>query len=181
MLDNLKAGRRPADGEELRAFLTGLLSGVEEIHDHGIIHRDLKPANVALRDGDWGRPVLLDFGLARIVDLSTHTLYPGGPGTPLYMSPEQLRGDPARTRSDLFAVGLVTYEVGTGTHPFCTAPVSTRQSLHDRIAAGPPEDARKLAPIWPDDVWGVVRRLLSYQAYERLSVARALRDLEGAA
>lgn len=176
----ISGGARPADGDELRAFLTGLLAGVAEIHDLGIIHRDIKPANVALREGDWGRPVLLDFGLARLADLSTHTVYPGGPGTILYMSPEQLRGDPARTRSDLFALGLVTYEVGTGRHPFKAPHTSTRQSLHDQIALGPPDDPRPLAPIWPDDVWAVVRRLLSYQAHERLTTVKALADLEGA-
>jgi serine/threonine protein kinase len=96
-------GTRPT-GEELRQLLTGLLAGIGEIHDLGIIHRDIKPANVALRDALWGRPVLLDFGLAKVLDMSTHTMIGQMVGTTRYMAPEQLRGKPARTRSDLFAV-----------------------------------------------------------------------------
>jgi len=172
-------GNRPTSGDELRAFLTGLLSGVGEIHELGIIHRDIKPGNVALRGHDWGEPVLLDFGLARVLDMSTHTVYPHYIGTFRYMSPEQLRGEPARTRSDLFAVGLVTYEVGTGEHPFHTPGTSTVQSLHDRIASGPPRDPKELSDSWPADVARVVLRLLSFQGHERLSVGRALADLEG--
>jgi len=65
--DNLRQDDAPTSGDELREFLTGLLAGVAEIHDLGIIHRDIKPANIALRSGDWGSPVLLDFRLAKVL------------------------------------------------------------------------------------------------------------------
>ena len=176
---NLSAGKRPGSPEDLRALLTGLLAGVAEIHDLGIIHRDIKPANVALRTGDWGLPVLLDFGLAKALDMSTHTMLGQRVGTTKYMAPEQLRGSPARRRSDLFAVALVVYEAGTGVHPFVTPDITTVQSLHDRIASGPPTDPRELAEHWPADVAEVVLRLLSNAAHARLGITRALRDLEG--
>ncbi len=176
---NLADGHRPSDGDSLRAMLTGLLVGVAEIQDLGIIHRDIKPPNVALREGDWGKPVLLDFGLAKVLDMSSHTALGARVGTTAYMAPEQLRGKPARRRSDLFALGATVYESGTGVHPFLEPTVNTVQSLHDRIRQASPKDPRELADIWPDDVANVVLRLLSYAAHERLGITRALRDLEG--
>lgn len=175
----IDVGSRPDTHEDLRALLTGLLSGIAEMHDLGILHRDIKPANVALRDGSWDQPVLLDFGLARLLDMSSHTEYPAQIGTAAYMAPEQLKGQPARRRSDLFAIAAVVYEAGTGAHPFRTPDIATIQTLHDRISAGPPVDPRTLAD-WPDDVADVVVRLLSYWAHERLGVGQALRDLEAA-
>lgn len=177
---NLDAGSRPGTGDKLRELLTGLLAGVAEIHDLGIIHRDIKPANIALRGGDWGQPVLLDFGLAKLMEMSSHTLLGSLRGTTAYMAPEQLRGRPARRRSDLFAVALVVYEAGTGQHPFLTTSTGTVQDLHDAIEVGPPQDPRALAGFWPDEVAEVVLRLLSYAAHARLGITQALRDLEGA-
>ncbi len=101
-------------------------------------------------------------------------------GTPPYMAPEQLRGRPARRRSDLFAIGLVVYEAGTSQHPFLTPTTSTTQALHDAIQAGPPKDPRELADFWPNEVAEVVLRLLSYPAHARLGISQALRDLESA-
>ncbi len=174
---NLEEGRLAA-GDQLREMLTGLLAGIEEIHDLGIIHRDIKPANVALRGRDWGNPVLLDFGLAKVLDMSSHTVLGQMIGTPRYMAPEQLRGRPARTRSDLFAIGLVVYEGGTGSHPFAVEGAETVQGLFERIAAGPPADPRENGE-WPDDVAEVVLRILSAEPHQRLSPGRAMRDLEG--
>lgn len=175
--DNLEAGRRPGSADELRGLLTGLVSGVAEIHDLGIFHRDIKPENVALRGGDWGSPVLLDFGLAKVLDMSSHTHFGQLIGTKAYMAPEQLRGEPARKRSDLFAVALVVYEAGTGQHPFLTPDTATVQTLHDRMQADPPQDPRELVDDWPDDVAEVVLRLLLPEAHQRLGVSRALADL----
>lgn len=87
-------GKLPASQADTRGLLTGLLAGVAEIHDLGVLHRDIKPANAALREGDWGQPVLLDFGLARVLDMSSHTEYPARIGTETYMAPEQLRSQP---------------------------------------------------------------------------------------
>jgi serine/threonine protein kinase len=176
----LEAGSQPGDAKALRELLTGLLAGVGELHDLGIFHRDIKPDNVALRESDWGQPVLLDFGLAKVMGMSTHTALGQMIGTPAYMSPEQLRGEPARTRSDLFAVGLVVYVAGTGRHPFMENERPSIQSLHERIAAGPPTDPRQLAPDhWSDPLAEVTLRLLRFEAHERLSVDRALAQLEG--
>lgn len=174
----LDRSERPTTEEEVTALLTGLLAGVAEIHDLGILHRDIKPANVALRDDDWGRPVLLDFGLSRVLDMSSHTEYPARIGTVAYMAPEQLRGQPARRRSDLFSVAAVVYVAATGTHPFLRPDVSSVQVLHDRIRETPPEDPRQLTPAVSEQASAVLLRLLSFRGHERLGVSDAFRDLE---
>jgi serine/threonine protein kinase len=160
-----------------RALLTGLLLATQAAHTQEILHRDIKPANAALRDGDWTKPVLLDFGLAKVFDMSSHTVYPAHPGTVMYMAPEQLRQQPARQRSDLFAVGAVVYEAGTGHHPFYEPSMHTMLDLEGRIQAGPPTDPRSLSGRFDDDVAEVVLRLLAHPAHRRLSVERALQNI----
>lgn len=176
----IAGGSSPQSDEDILALLTGLLAGVAEIHDLGILHRDIKPANVALRDADWGQPVLLDFGLARVLDMSSHTELPAHIGTARYMAPEQLRGGPARRRSDLFAVAEVAYEAITGQHPFVPAgDVVTLQSLHDRIRESVPVSPSSLNGACPEAVDTVLLRLLQYRPHERLGITAALHDLEG--
>ena len=175
----IDAGTQPSNAAEIRQLVTGLLAGVAEIQDLGILHRDIKPANVALRDGDWGQPVLLDFGLARVLDMSTHTQLPTHIGTPRYMAPEQLRANPARRRSDIFSTAVVVYEAVTGQHPFIPPGVAaTMQSLHDNIRTTTPDDPSALNAVCPKDVAEVLLRLLAYRAHERLSASAALRTLE---
>ena len=168
---------RPVDAADLRGLLTGMLAGVAEIHDLGGLHRDIKPENVALRGGQWGNPVLLDFGLVRLADMSSHTHYPALVGTVSYMAPEQLRLKPARTRSDLFSVGVTVYEVGTGVHPYATTSTVTPSDLHDRILASTPSDPRALSSAFDGESAEVVLRLMRYRGHERLGVNDALRDL----
>lgn len=173
----IDASNQPSEHDDTRGLLTGLLAGVGEIHDLGVLHRDIKPANTALRDGDWSQPVLLDFGLARVLDMSSHTEYPARIGTEMYMAPEQLKSQQARRRSDMFSLAVVVYEAATGRHPFLQPGMSV-QSLHDRMQNEPVDDPRSLCDSFDDATATVVLRLLSYRAYERLGITEALRDLE---
>ncbi len=152
----IAARQLPRSSDELRAFLAGTLAGIQDLHELGIIHRDIKPENVALREGRWGYPVILDFGLAKALGMSTHTIYPQHIGTVPYMSPEQLRAEPARTRSDLFSLGVVAFEAGTGEHPFLSGNSPTVQDLHDRIALGPAPLPTSPSSIWTADLRRVV-------------------------
>lgn len=95
VVGRVSAGQLPSVTEAVE-FLRGLLTGVGHMRAEQTVHRDIKPANIALRDGDWSRPVLLDLGLARGAGEATITAYPAHVGTPAYIAPEQLQGLPAR-------------------------------------------------------------------------------------
>ena len=106
-----RIGRLPAD--KALDIARDLAAGLAAAHDLGVIHRDLKPANVMI-DGR-GRARITDFGLAT---LDGDPAGRGFAGTPSYMAPEQLRGEPASVRSDLYALGLILFEMFTGRPAF---------------------------------------------------------------
>ena len=120
-------------------------------HAQGIIHRDIKPENILL---SAGHPILADFGIARAIDLAgVRTLTRtgmGSPGTPAYMSPEQLLGDKELDgRSDTYSLGCVLYEMLTGKPPF-----AGKEGFAKRFTEAPPSPStiRKDIPAWMDDV-----------------------------
>jgi serine/threonine protein kinase len=167
-------GQRQISADELRGLASGLLHGVEALHAADLLHRDLKPANIALREGRLTRPVILDLGLAKLLDIESITRYPTRLGTPLYMAPEQIRGERALRASDLWAVGVILYETATGIHPFykegesltieeaiqrMTSPVSMPSGVDDKVA-------------------DLILRCLSEPAYKRGTVAKAVSRLK---
>jgi tRNA A-37 threonylcarbamoyl transferase component Bud32 len=102
----------------LKSVAEQLIAALREAHSRGLIHRDIKPENVLLhRSGQGYRVKLVDFGLARYVDSPQIRVA----GTPGYISPEQLQGGRPDDRADIFSVGVVLYEMLTGTHPFIGA------------------------------------------------------------
>src|SRR5215510_11804484 len=101
----------------LRAIAVQLCAGLAAAHDAGVIHRDLKPDNVMIERGTE-RAVIMDFGIARGGDEIGVTQLGALIGTPRYMAPEQLAGDAADHRADLFALGVMLYELATGTRPW---------------------------------------------------------------
>src|SRR5262249_50654861 len=99
--------------ERAQRLALGIARGLAEAHARGVIHRDLKPENVMVVADD--HPKILDFGLAKLVERSTGMSATGQiVGTPAYMSPEQARGTSVDARSDVFAFGVVLYEMLTG-------------------------------------------------------------------
>jgi serine/threonine protein kinase/tetratricopeptide (TPR) repeat protein len=169
-----------------------LADGLAHAHDRGIVHRDLKPANVLLTDD--GRPMLLDFNLAE--DLKRQPDPDGGGvgGTLPYMAPEHLAAfldggkarpeAPARRvdeRSDLYALGVILFELLTGRPPFpvhdAVHPAAVRAMIADR--QGPPPSLRAYNPGVSPAVDSVVRRLLEPDPARRYGSARELvEDLE---
>lgn len=166
-------GRWPTDAE-LIAFTRALLQGVSDIHETRTVHRDLKPANVALRCSNWDRPVILDLGLARGMEDSTITVYPGLLGTPAYMAPEQLRGDRARKAADLFAVGVIARQLAGQKHPFFPhgLPPYAHEAIQ-RIEEGP----SPIEAVLSDEFKELLDRLVSPREHDRGSAESSLRRM----
>lgn len=103
--------------EEQKKFLIGqLICGIHAAHKNGIVHRDLKPDNILVNSSLYLK--IVDFGLAFEVNEPLLTVKTPLIGTPGYMSPEQIRGEQASAQSDLFALGIIIFEIFTGTNPF---------------------------------------------------------------
>ena len=124
-----RIGRFPED--KAADIARQLCAGVAAAHQRGVVHRDLKPANVML-DGA-GRVRVMDFGLAAIGGVDDVRA-----GTPAYMAPEQLLGREVTARSDIFALGLVIYELFTGRRAFTAATVAELVIQHESRSIAPP-------------------------------------------
>ncbi len=122
----------PAKGIEIARQLC---AGLAAAHDRGVLHRDLKPANVMI-DGH-GRARITDFGLAVREDEAEDG---ASAGTPAYMAPERIEGKPATVQSDLYALGLVLYEIFTGQRAFGTKTLADLRRAHLSAEPTPPSD-----------------------------------------
>lgn len=122
-------------GPEVWGYCKPICEGLQYVHQRGVIHRDLKPDNIMVTAS--GRLVIMDFGLAKREDHSMLTGSGDVLGTPAYMSPEQIQGNPPPdARSDQYAIGVLVYELVTGKLPFhgTTDPV---QLLMKHLSAEP--------------------------------------------
>jgi eukaryotic-like serine/threonine-protein kinase len=142
--------------------------GLAAAHKTGLIHRDIKPANVMLESGDSKSVKLTDFGLARTRDDASLTQSGLVAGTPMYMSPEQARGEIADHRSDLFSLGSVLYVMVTGRPPFNgTTPLSVMR----RVAEEKPHNILDLIPETPRWLVAVIEKLHAKQPGNRYATA----------
>ena len=130
----------PLGSSRVAHILIAILGGLAEAHSHNVLHRDLKPDNIIIEPpvdaGGVDRVRILDFGVAKILRTSnagpepTQLTKEGNVvGTPLYMSPEQARGEKLSPASDLFAVGIMAFEMLTGQHPAGSGAMATAKML----------------------------------------------------
>jgi hypothetical protein len=147
-------------------------------HARGIVHRDVKPGNILITPR--GKARLMDFGIARRLDLPALTPAGEALGTPGYAPPEQIQGQGADWRGDYYSLGMVLYEALAGAHPFAGA--SPLEVLTLQVQQGPPP-LEKPRPDLPGELTSLVRRLLDKDPRRRAAtseeVARSLEEIEG--
>ncbi|MFJ9676483.1 protein kinase [Streptomyces sp. NPDC101194] len=143
-------------------------------HADGVVHRDLKPANVLLDERDGGmRPMLTDFGIARLADSPGLTRTHEFVGTPAYVAPESAEGRPQTSAVDIYGAGILLYELVTGRPPFSGG--TALEVLHQHLSEEPRRPTTVPAPLWT-----VMERCLSKDPDQRPSaenLARALRTV----
>ncbi|MEZ4358547.1 MAG: protein kinase [Kofleriaceae bacterium] len=173
----------PLAPSRIVALTRQICEGLHHAHQHGLIHRDLKPANILIERGADGAeiPRIVDFGIAVLSDqqeddgagrLTTHGMVLG---TPLYMAPEQATAGQLDHRVDLFALGLIVYEMLSGTVPFDGTPVQVARA---NVLLDPPTIAARVPGLVVDPLLeAFMRRLLEKDPQQRPATARAAREL----
>ena len=146
-----------------------LLDGLAYAHEQGVVHRDIKPSNLIVTSK--GKVKITDFGVARL-ESSELTQVGTVIGTPSYMSPEQFMGLAADARSDVFAVGVMLYELLSGQRPF----TGSMESLAYRICHEEPTPPSQVQPDVPQAFERIIARALAKRPEERFPTAGAFRD-----
>jgi len=157
------------DDQRVPDLLDQIAAGLDYAHARGVIHRDIKPGNVLMTED--GRAVLADFGLAWLLEGAHLTLTGGVIGTPEYMSPEQAAGNPIDHRSDVYALGVVLYEMLVGDRPFVAETPIGVLLMHLQDQAPSVLDAR---PDLPVAVGAVLDKALVKDPDQRYSSAGEL-------
>jgi serine/threonine protein kinase len=142
-------------------------------HHLGIIHRDIKPSNIIVKPS--GQIIITDFGIAHIEDPSSSLQTQDGEilGTPAYMSPEQVKGQSVDGRSDLFSLGIILYELGTGMRPFGGENLA---AIFNSIAQKNPLDPAKINPGIPKGLSQIIMKCLEKMPDKRFETGKALAE-----
>jgi len=165
------------EDQEKVELMERVAEAVHAAHRQGLIHRDLKPANIMVERTPEGAfvPFVLDFGLARDMDLGNNTMEGTIQGTAHYMAPEQARGDTSRIerRTDVYALGVTLYELFTGAPPFSEA---AGLDCLNRILSSPVPPPQTRNPALASDLQTIIMKCLEKEIPRRYESARALAE-----
>lgn len=171
-----KVARGPLELETALEIALQVAQGLEAAHQAGVVHRDVKPGNVLV--SERGVVKLVDFGTAKILRPGEASTGQGLSGTPAYMSPEQLEGRPVDARADVWALGILLFEMLTGSRPFVGKGLT---ALLQAIVQSQPQQVGDLRPETPGMVSAIVERALRKDPADRYpSMTLMLEDLRTA-
>ena len=163
--------------EETRTIFLQLCDALAYAHQQNIVHRDLKPANVMITP--QGHAIVMDFGIAKLLDGDQLTGDGLSPGTPGYMSPEIIRGRTIDGRSDIYTLGIILYEMVTGQRPF--RGNSRYDTMHSHLFESIP-DVYQFNPLVPPGLIHIIYTALAKEPADRFQsvteMGQALRELD---
>jgi hypothetical protein len=165
----------PLETDEVLRIGMQTAAGLAAAHAHGIVHRDIKPANILLEEG-VPRIKITDFGLARAMDDASLTQSGFVAGSPLYMAPEQARGETLDHRADLFSLGSVLYTLCTGRPPF---RAHNTLAVLRRVSEDTPRPIKETNPEVPDWLASVVEKLMDKDPAARYGSAAEVVEVLG--
>jgi len=158
----------PLDVPDVLKIGAQIARGLAAAHEQGLIHRDIKPANILLETGIEQNVKITDFGLARAADDASLSQSGVIAGTPLFMAPEQAKGEPPDPRADLFSLGSVLYTMASGRPPF---RANTPLAVLKRVAEDTPRPIRQIIPEVPEWLCDLIAKLHAKDPADRFQKA----------
>lgn len=166
----------PLDLEEILRIGQQVALGLAAAHAQGLLHRDIKPANILLESGVEERAKITDFGLARATDDASLTQSGLIAGTPMFMAPEQAKGQPLDHRADLFSLGSVLYTMASGRPPF-RAPNTI--AVLKRLCEDTPRPITEIIPETPPWLCDIIAKLQAKDPDDRFQSAKDVAQVLG--
>ncbi|MCD4685833.1 MAG: protein kinase, partial [Anaerolineae bacterium] len=179
LADMLKTTTKPVRPHATLDIITPLAAALHFAHTEGVIHRDLKPANILLHEN--GTVLVTDFGIARLLNVTSELTLGATIGTPLYMAPEQITGDPVTVATDIYALGTLLYRMVTGRvpfrgdHPASAAQARATRITYEHVHVTPPPPTT-LNPKLDLAVQEIILRCLEKDPSRRYTSVSALYD-----
>jgi serine/threonine protein kinase len=176
-LKRMKTAERPMDVAQAVDIAAQTADGLQYAHQKGLIHRDIKPANIMLNV--TGDPIVMDFGIAKIMGGTQHTATGAVLGTARYMSPEQIKGERIDPRTDIYSLGVTLFEMLGGRPPFEADSAMTLMMMH---MTDPVPSLQDLRTDVPAGLMAVVNKSLAKDGNDRYQsaaeLAAALRNMD---
>ncbi|NDJ52204.1 MAG: serine/threonine protein kinase [Chloroflexi bacterium] len=147
---------------EVLNIVERICAALDEAHGRSIVHRDVKPSNILL--DELGNPFLADFGLVKMLELASEITGSGVVGTPYYAAPEIMESEEVTPLVDVYAIGVMIYEMLTGYRPFTADTPLAIMMMHIHK---PIPDARRIRPELPDDLQALIEHAMAKDPAER--------------